>query len=188
MSTVTEHPFLRGNYGPVAEETTAFDLDVDGALPRELDGRYLRIGPNPHTMPTGAYHWFLGDGMVHGVELRGGRANWYRNRWVRTPTITDATGEPATDGPAPPMYDSSNTHVIGHAGRILSLTEGAMPYELSKELDTVARYDFGGPLATGFTAHPKFDPVTGELHGFAYWFAEPYLTYHLVDASGRLVR
>jgi carotenoid cleavage oxygenase len=186
--TLTENPFLAGNYGPVPDETTSFDLPVDGALPAELNGRYLRIGPNPYAPPQGEYHWFLGDGMVHGVELRAGEATWYRNRWVRTQTITDARNEPATPGPKPPMYDASNTHVIGHAGRILSLTEGAMPYELSKELDTVGRYDFGGPLPTGFTAHPKIDPVTGELHGFAYWWAEPYLVYHLVDASGRLVR
>ncbi len=86
------------------------------------------------------------------------------------------------------MYDASNTHVISHAGRVLTLTEGAIPYELTKELDTVRRYDFGGPLPTGFTAHPKIDPVTGELHGFAYWWAEPYLTYHVIDPQGRLVR
>ena len=79
-------------------------------------------------------------------------------------------------GPTPPMYDSSNTHVIGHAGRILALTEGAMPYELSPTSSTRSRrIDFGGPLPTGLTAHPKIDPVTGELHAFAYWFAEPYL-------------
>lgn len=186
--TRTEHPFLSGNFGPVPDETTSFDLPVDGALPAELNGRYLRTGPNPYAPPQGDYHWFLGDGMVHGVELRDGKANWYRNRWVRTTTITVARGEPATPGPKPPMYDSSNTHVLAHAGRILSLTEGSMPYVLSKELDTLTRDDFGGPLPTGFTAHPKIDPVTGELHGFAYWWSEPYLVYHLVDASGRLVR
>ncbi len=99
--TVTENPFLAGNYGPVPDEITAIDLAVDGALPPELDGRYLRIGPNPHTIPEGAYHWFLGDGMVHGVELRNGRATWYRNRWVRTPAITEALGEPATGARRP---------------------------------------------------------------------------------------
>ena len=86
------------------------------------------------------------------------------------------------------MYDSSNTNVVGHAGRILSLTEGAMPYELSPELDTIGRTDFGGPLPTGFTAHPKIDPVTGEMHGFAYSWADPNLIYHVIDATGRLVR
>src|SRR5690348_12700196 len=87
VMTLTENPFLSGNYGPVAEEVTAFDLPTDGALPTELDGRYLRIGPNPYAPPEGAYHWFLGDGMVHGVEIARGRATWYRNRWVRTSGI-----------------------------------------------------------------------------------------------------
>ena len=186
--TLTENPFLTGNYGPVATETTATDLRIEGQLPRELHGRYLRTGPNPYVMPTGPYHWFMGDGMVHGIELCNGAASWYRNRWVRTDDIARAMGETPVDGPTPPMYDSSNTNVLGHAGRILSLTEGAMPYELSAELDTRRRLDFGGSLPTGLTAHPKIDPVTGELHAFSYWFSEPYLNYHLVDASGALVR
>ncbi|HEX2484382.1 MAG TPA: carotenoid oxygenase family protein, partial [Myxococcota bacterium] len=43
-----ELPFhLRGNYAPVREEVTAVDLPVEGALPPELRGLYLRNGPNP---------------------------------------------------------------------------------------------------------------------------------------------
>jgi carotenoid cleavage dioxygenase len=184
----TTNPFLVGNYAPVHDEVTAEHLDVKGSLPAELSGRYLRIGPNPFTIPEGPYHWFVGNGMVHGIELRDGRANWYRNRWVRTPEIAAAKGEPERGGPAPPMYDSSNTNVLGYAGRTLSFTEGALPYELSRELDTIERTDFGGPLPTGFTAHPKLDPRTGELHGFAYSWADPNLIYHVIDRSGRLVR
>jgi carotenoid cleavage dioxygenase len=184
----TTNPFLLGNYAPVHDERTDDDLEVIGAVPAELSGRYLRIGPNPYTMPEGPYHWFVGDGMVHGVELRDGRANWYRNRWVRTPDIATALGAPQPTGPTPPMYESSYTNVLGHAGRIYSLTEGAMPYELSRELDTLGRRDFGGPLPTGFTAHPKLDPETGEMHGFAYSWADPNLIYHVIDATGRLVR
>jgi carotenoid cleavage dioxygenase len=186
--TVTENPFLTGNYAPVPDEATIVDLAVDGALPADLNGRYLRIGPNPYAPPEGTYHWFLGDGMVHGIELREGKANWYRNRWVRTSVISQAEGSEPVGGPAPPMYDASNTHVLSHAGRVLALTEGAIPYELSPDLETRRRFDFGGPLPTGFTAHPKIDPVTDELHGFAYWWSEPYLTYHVIDPSGRLVR
>jgi carotenoid cleavage dioxygenase len=186
--TVTENPFLAGNYGPVSEERTETDLAVEGAVPTELRGRYLRIGPNPLSPPDGPYHWFLGDGMVHGVELGGGAARWYRNRWVRTDEIARALGEQPVSGPTPPLYDASNTHVVGHAGRIYALTEGCVPYELSPTLETVRRVDFGGPLPSGFTAHPKVDPVTGEMHGFAYWFAEPYLVYYVIDASGALVR
>jgi carotenoid cleavage dioxygenase-like enzyme len=186
--TVTQNPFLAGNYAPVSEERTETALPVTGRVPAELRGRYLRIGPNPFTEPTGPYHWFLGDGMVHGVELGGGAARWYRNRWVRTDEIARALGEQPVSGPTPPLYDASNTHVVGHARRIYALTEGCVPYELSPTLETLRRVDFGGPLPAGFTAHPKLDPVTGEMHGFAYWFAEPYLVYYVVDSSGALVR
>jgi carotenoid cleavage dioxygenase-like enzyme len=76
-------PYLRGNYAPVADELDVDDLPITGALPGALDGRYLRNGPNPAFPPIGRYHLFDGDGMLHGVELRGGRAS-YRNRWVRS--------------------------------------------------------------------------------------------------------
>ena len=72
--------YQRGNYAPVPDELTEYDLPVKGAIPAELDGWYLRNGPNPR-QPTG--HWFLGDGMIHGVRIEGGAAKWYRNRWVR---------------------------------------------------------------------------------------------------------
>ena len=180
--------YLEGNYAPVREEVTTTDLVVTGSIPRELHGRYLRIGPNPWPLPEGPYHWFTGDGMVHGVALRDGRALEYRNRWVRTGPVAERLGEPPPAGPPPPMYDVANTNVVGHAGRILALTEGCVPYELTPELATVGRQDFGGPLPSGMTAHPKVDPVTGELLAFAYWFERPYVRYHVVGADGRLVR
>ncbi|MDT5318691.1 MAG: hypothetical protein QOD88_1213, partial [Mycobacterium sp.] len=73
--------FRTGNYAPVHDELTAFDLPVEGSIPAELNGWYLRNGPNPR---SGAGHWCVGDGMVHGIRLENGRAAWYRNRWVRT--------------------------------------------------------------------------------------------------------
>ena len=39
-------PFLEGAFAPVTEELTAFGLQVTGRVPRDLDGRYLRTGPN----------------------------------------------------------------------------------------------------------------------------------------------
>ena len=85
--------FLEGPFAPVTEEITAFDLPVTGQVPASLDGRYLRNGPNPLGLDDPGYHWFLGDGMVHGVRLRGGRAEWYRNRWVRSRAVAEARGE-----------------------------------------------------------------------------------------------
>ena len=71
--------YLEGNFAPVSREVTALDLPVEGAIPPELRGLYLRNGPNPRGGEDPG-HWFVGDGMVHGVRLGDGRAAWYRNR------------------------------------------------------------------------------------------------------------
>ena len=91
MST---NPFLRGNMAPVDRELTEFDLRVSGQLPPELDGVYVRNGPNPVTPPDPEkYHWFTGTGMVHGIRLGDGKAQWYRNRWVRSADVAKVLGE-----------------------------------------------------------------------------------------------
>lgn len=77
--------YLEGNFAPVTEEVTAVDLDVSGAVPPALAGRYVRTGPNPVDADPANHHWFVGDGMVHGVRLLDGRAEWYRNRYVLSP-------------------------------------------------------------------------------------------------------
>jgi carotenoid cleavage dioxygenase len=184
----TETPFyLQGNYAPVAEEVTAFDLAVEGALPPALRGRYLRNGPNPKRGDPG--HWFLGDGMVHGIRLEDGVARWYRNRWVRTrPFLGDPAPLVRPDGTVDHTVAVANTNVIGHAGRILALVESSFPTEMTDELDTVGPCDFDGRLTTSMTAHPKRCPRTGELHFFGYQFMPPWLTYHRLDAEGRLVQ
>ncbi|NUO41178.1 MAG: dioxygenase, partial [Streptomyces sp.] len=65
--TARHFPFLEGAFEPVTEELTAFDLPVTGRIPRELNGRYLRNGPNVLGLEDPrAHHWMLGDGMVHG--------------------------------------------------------------------------------------------------------------------------
>ncbi len=178
---------LQGNGRPVTEELTLTDLRVTGTIPAELDGRYVRNGANPLTGLSD--HPFFGDGMVHGVRLRDGAAEWYRNRYVRTPFIEN----PATDilDPAVMMdmtASKANTHVFGHAGRILALEEGHFPYVLDGDLDTVGPLDFGGTLAGSFTAHPKVCPETGEMLAFGYSAFEPYLRYLRVSADGQLVQ
>jgi carotenoid cleavage dioxygenase len=183
--TTTTPPHLLGNYAPVTDELTAYDLPVTGSVPPELTGWYLRNGPNPHEANTG--HWFLGDGMVHGVRLENGRAKAYRNRWVRTRSgpQRDEHGNPDL------AVGVANTHVVRHAGRTFALVESSLPYVLDlrpgHELDTVGPYDFGGKLGTAMTAHPKTCPASGELHFFGYDVRAPFLTYHRADATGELV-
>ena len=185
---MTKTPFhLRGNYAPVTAEVTAFDLPVEGQLPVELSGRYLRNGPTPKSGRSP--HWFAGDGMIHGIELRDGKAQWYRNRWVQTRALSEPGARRiGDDGSVDRTIGVNNTHVIGHAGKILALVESSFPYELTPELETVGVYDYDGRLDSAMTAHPKLCPVTGELHFFGYGFFEPYLTYHRVSAAGELVQ
>jgi carotenoid cleavage dioxygenase len=146
---------------------------VTGQVPEGLQGRYLRNGPNPVSPPEpSSYHWFTGDGMVHGIRLRDGRAEWYRNRWVRSAAVAQALGEEPRPGSVHAGMDfSPNTNIIGHAGRTFAIVEaGARPYELTNELETIGPCDFGGTLEGGYTAHPKRDPLTGELYAVSYFF------------------
>lgn len=184
-ATRTNEPFwMRGNLAPVSEEVMAFDLEVEGEIPKSLSGLYARNGANPRRGHSG--HWFLGDGMVHGVSIRDGRAEWYRNRWVRTPRFA---GEPRTPDTMFDLHHSlANTNVMAHAGRMMALVENALPFELDREFNTIGPYDFSGALATPFTAHPKICATTGEMHFFGYRMLPPYLTYHVAHRSGRLLR
>jgi len=184
-------PYLSGNYGPVAEEVTALDLAVEGELPAELNGRYLRNGPNPATeVDHETHHWFLGDGMVHGIRLREGKAEWYRNRYVGSSAMSELRGQPDIAGPN--WNDSPtgpNTNVGGFAGTTWAMVEaGGCPVELTYELETVGRNDFNGTLPGAFTAHPKIDPDTGEMHAMVYAWAEwmDHIKYVVVAPDGRV--
>ncbi len=189
MTTVT-NPYLQGNYAPVHEEVTATELAVTGAIPEQLCGRYLRNGPNPATPADPAtYHWFTGDGMVHGIRLRDGRAEWYRNRWVRSAGVAEALGETPKPGKVHGGMDfAANTNVIGHAGRTFAIVEaGSLPYELTDELDTIGACDFDGTLSGGYTAHPKRDPQSGELFAVSYFFGwGDDVEVSIIDASARV--
>ncbi|MCX6462457.1 MAG: carotenoid oxygenase family protein [Pseudonocardiales bacterium] len=173
-----------GHLAPVPDEISAVDLPVEGALPPELVGRYLRNGPNPLPGET-TPHWFIGHGMLHGVRLRGGRAEWYRNRWVRTRALAGESmiGPEGIDH----GVGVANTHIVAHAGKIMALVESSFPHVVTPDLETVGVCDFDGRLTTAMTAHPKTDPVTGELHFFGYGFVPPFLTYHRLSAAGELV-
>ncbi len=195
-------PELCGRFEPVRTEIDASDLPVQGELPRDLSGAYFRNGPNPRFAPLGSYTYPLeGDGMVHGLWLEEGRAR-YANRWVRTrgmaaeeqaghalygglltPAFVDMTLLGPDPDPGWPFRLDPFINVVCHAGRYLALEEGTPPYEITPELGTVGLYDFGGALP-GMCAHPKFDPVTGEMVLFRYDVEEPYLTWAVVGPDG----
>ncbi|MGW4827341.1 carotenoid oxygenase family protein [Amycolatopsis japonica] len=181
--------YVLGNFAPVTEEITAFDLPVTGKIPDDLDGRYLRIGPNPLGLEDASAHiWTLGEGMVHGVRLREGRAEWYRNRWVRSASVADRLGEPRRGQVADERLDfAPNVQVAGHGGRLYALIEGGLaPYELTDELDTVGPASLGA-TEQGFSAnaHSKYDHATGELHSLAFRYGADFVQHIVIGPDGR---
>jgi carotenoid cleavage dioxygenase-like enzyme len=199
---VAADPFLEGNHAPVQTEIDVAGLKVTGRVPDDLAGVYMRNGPNPKYEPLAYVYPFDGDGMVHAVYFEKGRAR-YRNRFVRTaglameeragravygsvanPRPVDASllrpGEPQL------VKDNANINVIAHAGHYLALYEADLPYEITRELETVGPFNFAGAIQ-GMNAHPRIDGATGEMHFFNYGFEPPYLTYFVADRSGSIV-
>jgi carotenoid cleavage dioxygenase-like enzyme len=171
---------------PVTTEIEAFDLPVQGELPVELCGDYIRNGPNPQPGAKKS-HLFIGDGMLHGIRLENGRARAYRNRWVRTRQFVDHAPYVRMNGTLDLTVGVANTNIVAHGNRLLALVESSFPTEVTRELATTGVYDFDGRLKHPFTAHPKLCPQTGELHAFGMQVRPGSLTYYRIDASGALI-
>jgi carotenoid cleavage dioxygenase-like enzyme len=198
---------LSGRFAPVHREVDDDDLPVEGTLPSDLTGAYVRNGPNPRYTPLGSYTYPMeGDGMLHGVWLENGHAR-YRNRWVYTNDLrADMRAGRALFGglmtPAPPDDDQLGPdpdpgwpfkldafiNVVCHGGRYLALEEGTPPYEVTAELDTVGRCDFAGRLPAGMCAHPRIDPATGEMVVFRYDVEDPFLAWATIGPDGTVTR
>jgi carotenoid cleavage dioxygenase-like enzyme len=183
-------PYLVGIHEPMRSELTLQDLAVTGSIPAGLHGRYLKMGANPAKPDPAGHHWFLGDGMVHGIAIKDGRVLWYRNRWIRSRLAAAALGRAAAPGPRRGRNDTVNTNVVDIGGRAFALVEaGSFPVELSETLEEQCYNPFDGTLDGSFTGHPHRDPLTGEHHAIAYdgsvWDAVRHV---VVSASGAVVR
>jgi carotenoid cleavage dioxygenase len=199
-----DHPYRTGAWRPNTTEWSVTDCDVDGRLPDDLNGVYLRNTENPLHPAIGRYHPFDGDGMIHAVEFGNGTAN-YRNRFVRTAGFEAelAAGGPIWAGLAEPpsrsqrdgwgartrLKDSSSTDVVVHAG--VALTSFYQCGDLYG-LDPITLEQFGAQRWSGrfpdqgVSAHPKVDPRTGELLFFNYATSPPYLNYGVLGADREL--
>ena len=124
--------------------------------------------------------------MVHGVTFDGGRAT-YRNRWVRTNRLIKDAAQGFSYGEMGEMdankldhmpfvadeegrrMGKANTALVYHSGRLLALEENDRPYSMDlASLSTEGLHDYGGKMEHNFSAHPKIDPVTGEMMTFGY--------------------
>jgi carotenoid cleavage dioxygenase-like enzyme len=184
------NPYLAGNFAPVDTELSKVHLPIQGRIPDELRGTLLRNGPNPIAPDPATYHWFSGDGMLHAIELSDGEAR-YRNRWVRTDLAADLLDEGSISGQPREtnlVPTRAQTSIVSHAGKVLALYEPSLPTEISTNAETIGRYDFAGSLGSPMTAHPKVDPITGEMLFFGYdIFGPPFLRFHVVNSSGEIV-
>ena len=202
---IPENYFLSGNYAPVSEEHVAEDLTVIGEVPADLEGYFMRIGPNPVFVANpAAYHIFDGDGMIHQIDFGGGKAT-YRNKFVDTEGLrlerekgswiwkgmTETMADMAAGTPPPSegmMKDLVNTAMVFHNDTFYGLMEGGTPHEMSlPNMDTVGPDNFDGRLKHPFTAHPKVDAKTGEMMTFGYSPVPPFCSYSVIDAKGELV-
>lgn len=182
----SDNIFLQGINAPVFKEVDLNTLKVTGKIPSDLNGIYLRNGPNPYLKPESYQYPLEGDGMIHAVYFENGKAR-YRNRWIQTKTFReDLEGKEKSDLP---LVNYANTNIVPVGDTLLALYEVGLPYQLTTELETLGEWDFQGKLEQSMTAHPKVDPITGELHFYRYsLLASPYLVYYVADKNGKIVR
>jgi carotenoid cleavage dioxygenase len=201
-----DDPNLQGVLAPLADESdfssASAELKIIGEVPRGLRGSYWRNGPNAAFAPRGPYHLWDGDGMLHVVRFDDDGVT-YRNRFIQTPglVVEREYGHALYGGMldlSPPAAEvveragarknTANTSIVRHAERYLALWEGGLPTVVTSDVDTVGPDDFAGKLEGSMTAHPKIDPVSGEMFFFGYSPVAPFLRFHSVDAAGKLVK
>lgn len=196
-----DNPYMLDGYAPVDTEITAEDLEVIGEIPADLNGLYVRNGPNPKYRPNGRYHWFDGDGMLHALHFRDGTAT-YRNRWVETTGYShdveagqalyagmmEDTSHNPDNRHFRKLKDNANTDVVFHNGNLLAMWYLAgEAYKIDPlTLETLGTENWDGAHQGCVSAHAKIDERTGEFMFFDYGPTAPYMSYGVVSADGVL--
>jgi carotenoid cleavage dioxygenase len=185
---------------PSHVETDYEVRDVEGEIPRELQGTLYRNGPSQRQLPPQgeeALHLFDGDGYVHAFRFEDGRA-FYRSRFVRDASFLaeEKEGRFCMDGlnvkAENPLPETGrvqhNTNIVSHAGRLFALVENGMPFELDPQtLEPLGLFDMGGrAVGMSTSAHPKTDGRTGEMVIHGYQPVEPFASLYVLDAGGNV--
>jgi carotenoid cleavage dioxygenase len=193
-----QSPFLEGNFAPWRSEDNIENIEIIGTIPNDLNGTLLRNGSNPQFDPLGQYHWFEGDGMLHAIQIKDGKAS-YSNRWIRTEkfkiekkfgqplfnTALSNSPDPRLDGISP---NTANTNVIAYQEKILALNEGASPVSIEpNSLNTLGDYTFNNAITTSLTAHPRYDHRKKEFLAYSYLNDDGNLYYYRLDENNKLL-
>jgi len=194
--------FLKGIFAPWCAESNINDLTVIGEIPQELNGTFFRNGPNPQYVFSENYHFFEGDGMIHALHFKDGQVS-YQNRWIRTKKFNlerEARRSLFAGfrdfGKSDPLVqnmraDTVNTNIIWHGGKLLALQESTLPYQINpNNLDTLGIDTFAGQLKNSMTAHPKIDPISGELIFYSYInpMETTHIYYYVADKQGHITK
>jgi carotenoid cleavage dioxygenase-like enzyme len=201
------HPmFPRGFNSPTRFEADVYDCEVWGEIPSDLEGTFFRMQcdfeyrPPQNEWPTG----FNGDGHISRFRFKDGSVD-YKGRYIKTDRLMaerkarkrlyGVYRNHFTDDPSVKDLDRSaaNTHMYWHGGKLLVLKEDAMPWEVDPHtLETRGKWDFHGKYtATSMSAHPKIDPVTGEMVAYGYQakgdLTDDIAVYHM-NPKGEVTR
>jgi len=174
--------YFKGGLKPGRVEGDVFELETTGIIPHDIDGTFFRVQPDPRFPPMfeSDVH-FSGDGSVSAFRFQNGHVDW-KQRYVQTDrfhaenkhrkALFGRYRNPFTDNEMVKgiIRTVSNTNIFFWRGTMLATKEDGPPFAMDPTtLETIGRYDFDGQLkAPTFTAHPKFDPETGEMVAFAY--------------------
>ena len=205
MVSFPSTPNFEGFMAPARYEVDLADLDVDGKIPEDIDGAFFRVNPDPQfPARMGDDIWFNGDGMVSSFRFHKGRVD-FKHRWVRTDKwkLENEAGQALFGHYRNPIDDeasvrgkirgTANTNAIVHGGKLWALKEDSPAIAMDPiTLETHGYWDFNGQVKSQtFTAHPKLDPVSGNMVGFGY-AAKGLLTrdvaYYEIDPQGQVVR
>lgn len=198
-------PAFSGFNTPCRLEGDIHDLEIKGTIPAEIDGTFFRIQPDPQYPPIFEEDiHFNGDGSVTAIRIGGGHAS-FKQRYVKNDKFRAERNagrsmfgmyrNPFTDNEAVKgvIRTASNTNIVFWRGMLLATKEDGPPFAMDPEtLETIGRYDFEGQvLSPTFTAHPKFDPDTGEMVCFGYEAggdghdASCDIVVYTIDANGK---
>jgi carotenoid cleavage dioxygenase len=190
---------------PSRVECEIFDLEIEGAVPKEINGAWFRLTPD-HAFPPMLGHDTLisGDGMISRFSFEDGHVD-YRQRYVRTERflaerkarrgLFGLYRNPYTDDPSVRGKGRgvANTTPVWHGGKLLCLKEDSRAVEVDPDtLETKGEWDYDGKLKSEtMTAHTRLDPDTGELHFYGYeadGLASRQIAYCVADKKGKLIR
>src|SRR6056300_353443 len=186
MVDFTNGPAPAGFLSPQRFEADIYDCEVEGAIPKDLNGAFVRVGGEwfyPPSRPDDSP--FSTDGYISSFRIRDGIVD-FRGRWVQTPRFRNnlearkqlygvyrnpfTHDESVRDLERPYLATVANTSPLAFGGKLYALKEDAHPYEIDPNtLETLGPWDFDGQYkAQTFSAHPKIDPVSGDMICYGY--------------------